>query len=93
MSEWIKHLADRIKEVDHAAAIKLNAEAHRKGILGTKGPEFYRDTVAALQRDVKGIEDHLKEDITNFSMRVAETMEKWQLSHVRHVPTFRLHCS
>ena len=66
MSEWIKHIADRIKEVDHEAALKLHAEARRKGILGSKGPEFYRKTVEAIQRDLNALEEQLKENSTNF---------------------------
>jgi hypothetical protein len=71
MSEWIKHLASRIKEVDHEAAEKLHADARRKGILDAKGPVFYKETVTAIQRDLKLMEEDLKEDVTGFPTTVS----------------------
>jgi hypothetical protein len=70
MSEWIKHLARQIQEKDREAAENIKAGERRQHIINEKGPLFYRETIGALDRDIKSLTEDLAGDITSFPTTV-----------------------
>lgn len=61
MSEWIKNLADRIKETDHKELLEKEHQLHVAKMVNEKGPQFWSDFKASL----KGHVEQMRIDLDN----------------------------
>jgi hypothetical protein len=61
MSEWIKKLADNIKEKDHEELLKKEHQLHVAKVINEKGPAFWEEFKTKLQEYV----DQMRADLGN----------------------------
>lgn len=68
--DWIRDLADRIKEIDHDAAKRPISEESKAELVRTKGLVFFSGTVASIERMVVRLRSELRGDITEGSIEL-----------------------
>lgn len=66
--DWIKHLADQIKEVDHDAANRPVSGPSQTNLIRTKSPVFFDSTVKAIERGIVRLKEELRGDVTEGSI-------------------------
>lgn len=68
--DWIRNLADRIKEVDHDAAKRPISDASKAELMQTAGLAFFNGTAASIERMLVRLRSELRGDITEGSIEV-----------------------
>jgi hypothetical protein len=62
--EWLKHLAETIKEKDHSAAEIAERDAHELRVIEQEGPVFWRAFGDLLKKYVDDMKADLDNDVT-----------------------------